>query len=34
LESEIDIENKQSGKVSGIDVRQSLLRTEMGSLRF
>jgi GNAT superfamily N-acetyltransferase len=32
LESEIDIENKQSGKVSGIDVRQSLLRTEMGSL--
>lgn len=32
LESEIDIENKQSGKVSGIDVRQSLLRSEMGTL--
>ena len=26
LESEIDIENKQKGKVSGIDVRQSLYR--------
>jgi RimJ/RimL family protein N-acetyltransferase len=32
LESETDIENKQSGKVSGIDVRQSLPRTGMGSL--
>lgn len=32
LESEIDIENKQSGKVSGIDVRQSLFRPETGSL--
>ena len=32
LESEIDIENKQKGKVSGIDVRQSLYRTDMGSL--
>ena len=32
LDSEIDIENKQSGKVSGIDVRQSLLRSEMGPL--
>jgi RimJ/RimL family protein N-acetyltransferase len=32
LESEADIRNKQSGKVSGIDVRQSLYRTDMGSL--
>jgi RimJ/RimL family protein N-acetyltransferase len=32
LESEVDLENKQSGKVSGIDVRQSLLRSDMGSL--
>ena len=32
LESEIDIENKQKGKVSGIDVRQSLCRSAMGSL--
>jgi RimJ/RimL family protein N-acetyltransferase len=32
LESEIDIENKQSGKVSGIDVRQSLFQPDMGSL--
>jgi RimJ/RimL family protein N-acetyltransferase len=33
LESEVDIRNKQSGKVSGIDVRQSLIRSEMGTLR-
>jgi RimJ/RimL family protein N-acetyltransferase len=32
LESEVDIRNKQSGKVSGIDVRQSLIRSDMGSL--
>jgi len=32
LESEVDIRNKQSGKVSGIDVRQSLFRPDMGSL--
>ena len=32
LESEVDIRNKQSGKVSGIDIRQSLLRPDMGSL--
>jgi RimJ/RimL family protein N-acetyltransferase len=32
LESEVDIQNKQSGKVSGIDVRQSLIRSNMGSL--
>jgi RimJ/RimL family protein N-acetyltransferase len=32
LESEVDIRNKESGKVSGIDVRQSLYRTDMGSL--
>jgi RimJ/RimL family protein N-acetyltransferase len=32
LESEVDIRNKQSGKVSGIDVRQSLIRPDMGSL--
>jgi RimJ/RimL family protein N-acetyltransferase len=32
LESEVDIGNKQSGKVSGIDVRQSLIRSDMGSL--
>ena len=32
LESEVDLDNKQSGKVSGIDVRQSLLRSEMGTL--
>jgi len=33
LESEVDIRNKQSGKVSGIDVRQSLIRPVMGPLR-
>ena len=32
LESEVDIRNKQSGKVSGIDVRQSLFRPDTGSL--
>ena len=32
LESENDVKNKQSGKVSGIDVRQYLFRSEMGSL--
>jgi hypothetical protein len=33
LESEVDIRNKQGGKVSGIDVRQSLFRPDMGTLR-
>jgi RimJ/RimL family protein N-acetyltransferase len=33
LESEVDIGNKQSGKVSGIDVRQSLFRPDMCPLR-
>jgi RimJ/RimL family protein N-acetyltransferase len=33
LESEVDIKNKQSGKVSGIDVRQSLHRSDMGTLK-
>ncbi len=32
LASEVDIRNKQGGKVSGIDVRQSLFRPDMGSL--
>jgi len=32
LESEVDVRNKQSGKVSGIDVRQSLLRPDMDTL--